>query len=224
MGFSRKASKRKDPRNGVKRKNNNLPDALDLEIWAAKVAKLDKGLDENGKPVPLTENALKQIIRGAVREKWMYQNSKLHFLESKKEADMRPETRTRGVWGCTICKGKFKSDEVNVDHISQEESFTSLDDIMSWASSILNAGGSDELQILCIPCHDIKSHVDKTGLSWEEATLDKKAIAWLKPAVNKVGAQKSKLRGWGFTELEVSNGPKRRACYIQHLKNVINRK
>lgn len=218
-GFPR--AKKKDPRKGVKRKHNNIPDDLDLQLWAEKVEKLSKGLDEDFRPAPLTENALKQLIRSAVREKWMFQNSKLHFLESNKQPDMRPNTRTRGVWECNYCHELFKSDEVNVDHISQEESFTSLEDALPWASSILNAGGSKDLQILCIPCHDIKSHVDKTGLSWEDAVIDKKAIAWGKDKTKK---HQDILMAWGFTKLETSNATKRRACYAQHLKNVAAKK
>ena len=207
---------KKDKRNGVKREIHSVPDQVDIDIKHQDYLKFSKALDEEGRPKPLTENQLKQLIRGAVRKKWMFAPAKLAFLESKRIPDLDPNSRRIWKWECNQCKKFFGGNEINVDHISQEESFTELEGAFNWASSILNAGGDQDLQILCIPDHEIKSHVDSTGLSWEDAVLDKKAIAWL---ADKTCNHQDFLIDKGYTKVETSNGTKRRACYIAYLKS-----
>jgi len=213
----RKGSKKKDKRNGVKRKHNNIPDKIDIELWKEKIEILSKSLDENGKPNPLTENQLKQIIREGVREKWMYSKAKLAFLEKTKIPSYDPDCRKRFVWECNKCKHLFGANEINVDHINQEESFKSLEDAHLWASSLLNSGG-DDLQILCIPDHKIKTHCDSTGLSWEDAVIDKQAIAWEDTKIK----HQQFLMDIGFSKQETSNKKKRREVYIRYIKALQN--
>jgi hypothetical protein len=218
----RRASKgfpKKDKRKGVKREVHSVPDQIDIDIKHQEYIKFSKTLDENGRPKPLTENQLKQIIRGAVRKKWMFANSKLAFLESKREPDLDPNNRRIWKWKCNHCGEYFGGNEINVDHISQEESFTELDAAFTWASSILNAGGDDDLQILCIPDHEIKSHADKYGFTWEAAILDKKAISWEE---DKTSNHQEFLMSKGFSKEETSNIKKRRACYIKYLNSLDN--
>lgn len=210
-------TKRKDKRGGVKRKQHNIPDEIDVDIKHQEYLKFSKNLDENGRPKPLTENQLKQLIRSAVRSKWMSCNAKLAFLESKREPDTDPDSRRLWKWQCNHCKEYFGLSEINIDHISQEESFDDLSKAYSWASSVLNAGGDEDLQVLCIDDHLVKSHVDATGLSWEEAILDKDAIAWLK---NKEINHQEFLISKGYSEKDTSNASKRRACYIEYLRSI----
>lgn len=169
---------RKDKRKGVKRKHHNIPDEIDVEIKYQEYLKHSKGLDEDGRPKPLTENQLKQLIRSAVRKKWMSCSSKLAFLEKHRIPDTDPNSRRIWKWQCNHCKEFFGLDEVNVDHRYQEETFTELSQAFAWASSLLNAGGDEDLQVLCVPDHEVKSHCDSTGLSWEDAILDKILIKW----------------------------------------------
>lgn len=218
MVIRKKSKKPKtDKRKGSKRAISNIPDQIDIDIKYQEYLKFSKTLDENGRPKPLTENQLKQLIRSAVRKKWMSANSKLAFLESKREPDLDINSRRIWKWKCSHCGGYFGLGEINVDHISQEETFTDLDQAMLWASSILNAGGTEDLQILCVPDHEIKTHVDETGLSWEDAVLDKNAIAWL---ANKSLNHQQFLIDKGYSKEDTSNLKKRRACYIEYLKSL----
>ena len=151
MGFGGNIKRKaKDKRGGVKREKHNIPDSIDVDIKHQDYLKFSKTLDEDGRPKPLTENQLKQLIRGAVRKKWMSHNAKLAFIESKREGDTDPNSRRIWKWKCNHCGEYFGLNDINVDHISQEESFTDLGQALSWASSILNAGGDLDLQILCI--------------------------------------------------------------------------
>ena len=222
MGFRKatKGVKRKDKRGGVKRVTSNLPDEIDAKLLAIEIGKLSKGLDEKGRPPPLTENKMKAIIRDAVRKKWMSCPSKLAFLESKGEWDYDPTERRLRKWCCNICKEYFTKTAVQVDHIKQEESFLDLGaSIMNWGGAILNAGGEEDLQIVCIECHGIKSQCDSMGLDftnpedWEIARKEKMYLAWKKEQKTALN-QKNFLLKKGFTEEQVKNAEGRRESYL----------
>jgi len=177
--ITRKPKSPKNPRKG----KYNIPNEDDIKKHEAILEKLGKPLDKDGRPKPLTENQLKQLIRSAVRQKWMHCNAKLHFLNSKAVFDFDEDTRRRKKWLCNICSEWYGGSEVQVDHRRQEETFTSLEDALPWASSILDAGGDEDLQIACIPCHSIKSLLDSLGMDyrdpemWEWGKVEKEVIA-----------------------------------------------
>lgn len=216
----KRAGTRKDKRKGVKRKYNNIPDQLDIDLHEIEFLRLSKSLDKNGKNKPLTDNQLKELIRSAVRQKWMHSFQKLSFLHSKMVPDTDPNTRRRYKGQCQICKEWFTKTDLDVDHIKGNHEFVELHQAKKWASSILDVG-FDDLQLLCNgeqSCHGIKTHSEKKGITFEEASYDKQAIAWEKH-IKKVPLQKSWLMERGFSEQEVSNGTKRRECYIKHIKS-----
>ena len=214
-GKSRKG-KPKDKRKGVPRARYNVPDEIDLELLQEKVNTLSKNLDENGRPKPLTEKQFMNIIRSAVREKWMKCNSKLAVLEACKEPDYDVNSRSRFRIQCRMCEETFVASDINIDHILQEESFTSMDEAFSWASSILNAGGLEDLQPLCIPCHKIKTHMETKGFTYEEAVADKEAISIQDKKNPKTkGNDKKWLTDKGITP--ASNATKRRKQIVEYL-------
>jgi len=211
-------SKKKDKRNGVKRGRYNVPDKIDLELLREKIDSLSKTLDENGRAKPLTEKALMGLIRSAVRKKWMSCNSKLAVLESCKEPDYDVNSRSRFRIKCKMCEESFVSTDINIDHINQEASFTKLEDAFEWASSILNAGGLEDLQPLCVPCHYIKTHMDANDFTYEEAVLDKEAIKVQDKKNPKTkGDDKAWLKKRGV--VPESNATKRRKQIVDYLRN-----
>ena len=212
------SSKKKDKRNGVKRTRYNVPDKIDLALLREKIDSLSKTLDENGRAKPLTEKALMGLIRSAVRKKWMSCNSKLAVLEACKEPDYDVNSRSRFRIKCKMCEESFVSTDINIDHITQEASFTKLEDAFEWASSILNAGGLEDLQPLCVPCHHIKTHMDANDFTYEEAVLDKEAI---KVQDKKNPKTKGDDKGWLKKRGVVpeSNATKRRKQIVDYLRN-----
>lgn len=173
---------RVDKRNGAKREKSNIPDELDIILQNEKINKLIATLLEDGRRKdakgnfkPVTENELKQLIRSAVRKRWMAHPTKLSFMEMGKVPDLDPKSRTRFRIQCNICQGWFKDTDVQCDHIKGENSFTSLSEALQWMSSILDVG-YDDLQRLCLECHSTKTHMEATGLSFEEAKIDKQTI------------------------------------------------
>ncbi len=219
---AKKGSKRKDPRNGVKREKYNVPDELDLQLKQEKVDKLSKTLTEDKKAKPLTDAQIKGLFRDSVRKKWMYAPVKLSFLESQAIPDYDPNTRTRFKWQCNQCKGMFKKEEVEVDHVFQggDRDFKTMCDAPEHARGILDVGW-DDLQILCADklkgCHPIKSHAEITGLSFEDARLDKEAIRWTKENKGVVN-QRKLLSEMGIEGVDKVKATEVRQVYFEYLK------
>ncbi len=180
-----------DKRKGVAREAYNVPDETDLQLLQENISKLSKSLlpdgrrkDRKGEYKPISENDVKQIIRSAVRKQWMSCATKLSFMEMGKVPDYDPNSRTRFKIQCNICQGWFKTTDVECDHRKGENSFTTLSEALQWASSILDVG-YDDLQRLCVKCHSEKTHSEATGVSLEEARVDKQAIAIMNSKLDK---------------------------------------
>lgn len=167
----RAGATRKDPRKGVKREAYNVPDELDIQLLESKIEKFKKSLNDDGSPKKgITENDIKRMVRKVVREEWMRCDTKLAFLNSQKVPDTDPNTRTRFRITCNHCGDSFKETDIEVDHVDGHKTFTDVDDILAWASAILNVKFED-LQCLCIDCHRLKSRAEQAGVSLEEAAI-----------------------------------------------------
>ena len=158
-----------------------VPSQTDIKKREVNRDKLAKKITEDGH---LKENELVRIVRKAVDSAWMTAANKLVFLEDKVIPDMNPNSRTKWLIECNICKGVFKLTDVNVDHRIGEFPCTNREDFMSYIISRLDVG-FDDLQILCVDipkkghvgCHQIKTLSERMGISFESARIEKKVIA-----------------------------------------------
>jgi len=140
----------------------------------------------------------------------MHCDAKLAFLNSQLVPDEDINSRRRFKVQCNICKDWFAKGAVDVDHLVGNNSLTSLDQIREWTEKILYVG-RDDLQILCTEgCHPIKTLSESHGITFKEAEVLKRVIAWEKEKID----HKEFLIDKGFTEKEVSNKTKRREAYI----------
>lgn len=212
----RKKGTRKDKRGGVKREHHNIPDDIDVQLNQEQYEKFASKLTD-GKAKPITENHLKNIIRSAVRKKWMHCDVKLAFLHSKCVPDYDPNTRRRFKVQCNMCKEWFTKTDVDVDHIKGEFEFTDLSQAHQWASSILDVG-FDDLQILCNKtCHPIKTLAERNGISIEDAKFLRDVIAWEN---DKSLNHKQICLDLGADKKQAANKANRREFYLQYLKTV----
>ena len=163
-------------------------------------------------------------IRGMLRRGWSkypvakeYKSSKARLvpiLDNEgnqtyyKSGKKKGEKRMRYEAECECCGKTFPAHKLQVDHIVSAGSFTETEHIPEYLTNLFC--GKDNLQLLCVPCHEIKTHMDRYNLTWEEAYLDKQVIAKTNQPTKK---QKEELLGAGFKEDEISNKDKRRDCY-----------
>lgn len=199
---------------------HNIADGYEREKHEAELVKLLKRLNEDGTPKkPLTEAAIMGLVRGAIREKWGFCDVKLAYTNMKTLPDDDPSTRRRWKIQCEHpeCLRWFKKTEVACDHVVGGHSLKTPDELFDFYDKIINIG-FDDLQMLCHECHDRKTACDLYGYTWEEAGVFKQVTAWesLHKAVSK---QKEVLKSYGFSDDEISNKEKRRACVWEYIEN-----
>ena len=68
---------------------------------------------------------------------------------------------SRGVWACAHCAGHFKKHEVQKDHINPVVSTDGgVNDLNTYVETLFCE--PENIQILCLTCHKIKSSVEQT--------------------------------------------------------------
>ncbi len=139
-----------------------------------------------------TESAYLSFIRGGIRRYlWSKNPVKLEFEKESQvlipNDNPKSSKRFPQVKGfkCNHCGGLFKANQVQCDHRTGEHSLRSTSEIQSFIEGIVFIKKED-LQMLCKPCHAIKSYAERYGLTIAEAGPIKQAIDFEKKGVKKV--------------------------------------
>lgn len=149
-----------------------IPSEADIKKKEKQLQDFLKKLNSDGTS---REKDMVSVVRSAIRKSWMRSPTKLAYLTMHTKPDMDDTTRTKWKIQCECCQGWFKLNEVEVDHISGNHSFTKVSDFENYFNNILMVG-FDDLQILCKTDHSIKSLSESLGISFEEARLEKQVI------------------------------------------------
>lgn len=108
----------------------------------------------------LTESAHFTKIRAALRGGFLRYATRGQALQNAKHAKPpEEEGRHRVVFECNHCEGRFKSADVQVDHIVQAGSLTKYSDLPGFVERLYCE--ADGLQVLCKPCHKLKTAADR---------------------------------------------------------------
>lgn len=156
-----------------------------------------------------TEKEVTQIFRNCVRAMWGKSDFKLDELKkaSKQVVNTNPRSMKRyptvTKYTCAICGGDFSSNEVELDHLVDENTLTKFEHAEDFLKTIFFTSPS-KLQVLCkdkkktvnkkkvtvnFGCHSIKTFSSRYNVSFEEARAEKEArqlvdkkldIGWLK--------------------------------------------
>lgn len=183
------------------------PSEQDIKKRKEKLGGFLKKLDKNNGKA--TEAEMIRVVRGAIRQSWMKSPTKLAFLNMHIHPDMDDTNRRKWKIQCMCCGEWFKEGDVEVDHIEGNHSFSKISDFENYFTKILQVG-FDGLQILCKGCHKIKTHAEKRGITFDEASIEKQAIAII---------DEKSDRAW-LTErgiVPASNAVKRREQLIEEL-------
>ena len=104
-----------------------------------------------------TEARYWAFIRSALRGAWGRYPVK-HIVKSNNRKTVEGK-RHRYEYYCTSCKNWFMDKEVQVDHIRPAGSLKSLKDLESFVGTLFCE--EDNLQILCKPCHQVKTNQER---------------------------------------------------------------
>lgn len=160
-------------------------------------------------------------LRGGLRRGlWMRHPIKLELLNKKRFRQEYGEfkngkPKTRWAATCELCQCDHPMKDIEVDHRVGHHSLQTLEDITQFIYSIVLVS-EDDLQLVCKPCHEIKSYADKHGLTFEQARAEKEVIKILKLPAAK---QKQWLQERGV--VAASNPDGRAAQVREALKNEV---
>lgn len=166
-----------------------------------------------------TESAFMSWIRGGIRRAlWNRAPVKIKFLNKtrKKIPNPNPKGKVPTVWGCkcALCENLFPMSLIEVDHKKGQHQLKTLEDIGSFIRGIVLVT-EDDLQTVCKPCHKIKSHSERGGISFEEARAEKLVIEITKTKQDKVWLQSKGI-------IPASNAKARREQITKYLKENTN--
>lgn len=162
-------------------------------------------------------------MRGQMRRAWVRHPVKISYMHLHRfKAPLGKPTfkfpEGKPVWAthCETCHKLFKEGQTEIDHVQGAGSFKGWYDFEEWMHGLMHIN-HDSIEIICKPCHYIKSYAEKHGLSFEDAKLAKKVIAFMKQCSSK---QTAWLYQKGFGIEDVRNAVVRKAAYTRYLKAI----
>ena len=170
-------------------------------------------------------------VRGELRKGWSRHPVKLSYVKRyrKRVPNPNPNGRNETVWGmtCRHCeedfampipkktKDKIKREHgidvvtIEINHKNAASSLRCKEDLEGFAGRLLYVN-FDDLEPLCKTCHDVYTYMERHGISFAEASLEKLAIAFSKLPITK---QQEYLLTKGVKEGNISNAKRRREAY-----------
>ena len=123
-------------------------------------------------------------LKGIIRKGWNVAPQKIILMKKRRKQipNPNPKGKKPTVWGatCEICLNDFPMSNLQIDHRDEETAhLTNLEDIQSCAEKLLLVVESD-LRVVCKRCHSIHSYAQRMNISFEQATLEKKVVAFKK--------------------------------------------
>lgn len=119
-----------------------------------------------------TEARFWGFIRSGLREKFNRYPPKYETLkqacsdvstgEVYKTGKRAGQEKTVKMYHCAECKEHFRQKDVQVDHTIQAGSLKTFDDLPGFVERLFC--GPEDLQVLCKPCHEIKTQQEKKNV------------------------------------------------------------
>lgn len=131
-----------------------------------------------------TEGAFWAWVRGVLRKGWSRHPVKIEYIKKyrKRIPNPKPSKRFPEVWGmtCTCCNKDVVQTDIEIDHISETGgTFRGLEDVRGYIEYLYLIDFSC-IRAVCKPCHKIITYAQSSGLSFEEAAAEKRAIEFCK--------------------------------------------
>lgn len=101
------------------------------------------------------------FIRSALRRAWMKFPTRYQALNDAKRPYGGKDKRTKWEYQCNHCSKWFKTKEVQVDHIVPAGTLKSYEHLPAFVEKLFCEKAN--LQILCKPCHEIKTKEERNG-------------------------------------------------------------
>ena len=128
-------------------------------------------------------------LRSALRRVWAKHPVKLEMLKKNRQRHRNPKTgRMAFMIVCERCKKLHPLSDIEVNHKNTVGTLT-LETLGTFCERLLLVQEED-LELLCKECHEIVTYQERSGMTLEEAAIEKKIIAFF----NKYPASEQKRR------------------------------
>jgi hypothetical protein len=107
----------------------------------------------------MSEAAFWSFIRSALRQKSRWWKPISMCKLNARRLYKGPNKRQKYEYQCKKCKGWFPEKQINVDHVKPAGSLNSAQDLPGFVERLFCE--QDNLQCLCLNCHDIKTQKEK---------------------------------------------------------------
>lgn len=130
-----------------------------------------------------TESAFYGWVRGQLRKGWSRHPVKNLYLQNNRYK--QDNGKGRMVWhlDCEHCNKATKQTQIQVDHILPAGSLKTTEDIGKFVERLFFVT-FDTIRVVCIPCHQIITYAERTGLSFEDAKIEKQCVEIMKKSVH----------------------------------------
>lgn len=109
----------------------------------------------------LTESQFWSFIRSALRQKSRWWKPITQCKMKSRRAYKGPNKRQKFEYQCNVCKGWFPDKKINIDHIIPAGTLRCADDLPGFVERLFCE--IDNLQTICMDCHDVKTKNEKDG-------------------------------------------------------------
>ena len=109
----------------------------------------------------MTESAFWSFIRSGLRQKSRWWKPITQCKLNAKRTYKGPNKRQKFEYQCNSCKKWFAEKNINVDHIDPAGSLNCANDLPGFVERLFCE--TDNLQVLCSGCHNIKTQNEKNG-------------------------------------------------------------
>ena len=138
---------------------------------------------EEGKVIWKREADYWTWLRGAMRGLWSdyplrkeWKKRQLRPITKQERADKVFHFATKKVGQCSFCLEWMAESKLECDHLIESDGCTSKETAESF---LWHCGGlvGKDFRLACKPCHKIQSYSQKMNIPFEEAVIEKQAIA-----------------------------------------------
>ena len=141
---------------------------------------------KEGKQVWKSKSEYFNWLRGNLRKIWsdypvrkVWKKESLRPVTSKERLGKAFHPSTKSVGQCVMCKDWMAGSKLECDHKKPSNGCSDWESVPSFVSYCVSEPAT-EFQLICKPCHRIKTYAERMGITFEEAKAAKKIIALMK--------------------------------------------
>lgn len=162
-----------------------------------------------------TQAAFFAYLRGGIRSIWSRYPAKLKWKQGQLSSPPAGYTgRAKKLGTCHYCQNLFAASALEVDHVKQAGTCNSWETAAQFLKNLLDTSGNWVLA--CKPCHKVKSYSERSGLDFNDALAEKRAIDFLKNSSKNIVLDYCEASGYNPRSL--SNNTKRREALVEIFK------